>query len=121
MLLSFIIQPVQDQVSYSEYIKTTLKTKLMLDIRDCKEIRIHLSSNRQRYLWVGLGSAVAEDYGWAVYVDYPKMYRFRMDEISYPTWDENGDPGMLERLLKECTGVSFAPAAALTVRGIKWP
>ena len=45
------------------------------------------------------------------------MYRFRMDEISYPTWDENGDPGMLERLLKECTGVSFAPAAAFDSQG----
>ena len=116
--LSFIINPIEDQVFYSEWIKTTLKTKTMLDIRDCKEIRIHLSSDRQRYVWVGLGSYAAEDYGWAIYVnDYPKMYRFRMDEISYPTWDENGDPGMLERLLKECTGVSFAPAAAFDSQG----
>jgi hypothetical protein len=111
--LSFIINPIEDQVFYSEWIKTTLKTKTMLDIRDCKEIRIHLSSDRQRYVWVGLGSYAAEDYGWAIYVnDYPKMYRFRMDEISYPSWDERGDPGKLDMLLKECTGISFSPSPA---------
>lgn len=118
ILLSFIIEPMEDENQYSEWIKTNLKTVSKTDILGCKEIRVHLSSDRQRYLWVSLHSSTSENYGWAVYVnDYPKMYRFRMDEISYPTWDENGDPGKLEKVLKECTGIGFAPSAAFDSQG----
>jgi len=118
ILLSFVMVPIEDQIQYSEWVKTKLKAVSKTDIRDCKEIRVHLSADRQRYLWVSLNSSASENYGWAVYVnDYPKMYRFRMDEISYPTWDENGDPGVLETVLKECTGLCFAPSAAFDSQG----
>ncbi len=118
ILLSFIIEPIEDEISYSEWVKTNLKAVSKTDIRDCKEIRVHLSSDRQRYLWVSLHSSASENYGWAVYVnDYPKMYRFRMDEISYPTWDEMGDPDKLETVLKEFTGLGFAPSAAFDSEG----
>lgn len=118
ILLSFIMEPIEDDIYYSEWVKLTLRTTKETDILDCKEIRVHLSSDRQRYLWVSLHSSASEYYGWAVYVnDYPKMYRFRMDEISYPTWDENGDPGVLENVLKKCTGVGFAPSAAFDDQG----
>lgn len=118
MLLSFIIEPIEDDVQYSEWIKATLKTESKFDIQNCKEIRITLSSDRQRYLSVSLRGSASEYYGWNVYVnDYQKMYRFRMDEITYPTWDEKGDPDKLESVLKGCAGIGFAPSAAFDSQG----
>ncbi len=118
LLFSFIFNPMEDEGSYSEWIRGTVFSVLKSNIENCKEIKISLCADKQRYLWVGLYSKASEYYGWAVYVnDFPKTYTFRMDEISYPTWSQSGDPELLSSVLKAFSGINFTPSAMFDSQG----
>lgn len=118
LLFSFVLNPLEDDKSYSEWTTLKLKTEKKSNILQCKEIRMNISADRQRYLWVSLNNNNGHQYGWAVYVSKnPKVYSFKINEISYPLWDDAGDPDQLEYALKYCTGICFGPSGVFDSMG----
>lgn len=117
LLYSFSFSKLEDETSYSEWMKFIVQSKIS-NIERCKEIRVNLSSDQQRNLWVSLRSSVDEQYGWSIYVNkQQKLYSLKIDEISYPTWVSTGDPQLLQSVLKSFSGLGFSPSGLFDSQG----
>ena len=116
LCFSFVFNTAPGTGTYREWTNTVLEFDGTKDLGTLEEISVNIKSDSNRYLWLFIQSPVynkkniATQYGWWTNVTSKDTIRtFRISDATYPTWETEDPPDVLDSVLSEVTGIGFGP------------
>ncbi|MFP4014886.1 MAG: CotH kinase family protein [Chitinispirillaceae bacterium] len=117
VLFSFELVSSGSSSGWSEWSGFGLQFPDATDLSALREIQISLSSDVGRNVRITVQSDIyeemeaQEEYGWDVQASpETKTVILQISRMNYPSWGDPNNPDIKEEVLREATGVAFAPS-----------
>lgn len=124
VLFSFELVPSGSSSGWSEWSGFGFSFLGATDLSTSTEIQVSLSSDVGRNVRITIQSdlyeemGALEDYGWDVQVSPEvKTVILKISRMGYPSWGDPNNPDIKHEVLREATGLAFAPSGRFDALG----